>query len=210
MKKERLKLKRFPLLIAILVFIPLFTLGLLFNTTTTEEPREPDFINDEVIETTLPVINDSVKPINPYVDSNVKVGKTYYDYQAEEKAQLNSIIMHDNTYIQNSGIDYIDDKEFDVVAILNGTVVTVKEDELVGKTIEIKHEDETISTYQSLSEVNIKKGDVVTQGQVIGKSGTNELDKDLGNHLHFEIYQKGKSINPDNYLNKEINIEKEN
>jgi len=54
----------------------------------------------------------------------------------------------------------------------------------------------------------VKKGDVVTQGQILGKSGTNELDKDLGNHLHFEVYDNGQSINPNRYLNKEVEEKK--
>ena len=81
----------------------------------------------------------------------------------------------------------------------------MKEDNLIGKTIEIKHDNGIITSYQSLSEVNVKKDDYVNQGQVIGKSGTNELDKEIGNHLHLEIYENGNSVNPENYLNKEIN-----
>ena len=75
---------------------------------------------------------------------------------------------------------------------------------ILGKTIEIKHDNGIISSYQSLSEVNVKKDDYINQGQVIGKSGTNELDKEIGNHLHLEIYENGNSVNPENYLNKEI------
>ena len=45
---------------------------------------------------------------------------------------------------------------------------------------------------------------MITQGQVIGKSGTNELDKDMGNHLHFELYVNGQVVDPALYLNKEL------
>ena len=123
----------------------------------------------------------------------------------KEEKQKNSIIVHDNTYIQNNGVDYVSEEPFDVISILEGTVITVKEDEPTGKTVEIKHDNGYISIYQSLSEVNVKKGDIVNQGQVLGKSGTNELDKDLGNHLHFELIISSKSVNPLDYLNKEIN-----
>ena len=143
--------------------------------------------------------------INPYTDKNVKIGKTYYDYKGEEKNQENSITVHDNTYMQNTGIDFISDQIFDVVSVQDGTVINVKEDNLLGKVVEIKHESGLISSYQSLSEISVKKGETITQGQIIGKSGTNELDKESGNHLHFEIYKDGTSVNPENYLNKEIN-----
>ena len=85
-----------------------------------------------------------------------------------------------------------------------------KEDEAIGKTLEIKHDNGDVTVYQSLSKIEVKKGDIVNQGQLIGVSGTNELDKELGNHLHFEIYKNGQPINPDNYLNKELTSEKEN
>jgi len=110
--------------------------------------------------------------------------------------------------MQNTGIDYISENTFDVVSILEGTVINIKDDETVGKIIEIKHSNDLVSSYQSLSEISIKKGDVVTQGQVIGKSGSNELDKELGNHLHFELYDNGQSVNPNNYINKELQEKK--
>ena len=99
---------------------------------------------------------------------------------------------------------------FDVVSILNGTVINVKEDEELGKSVEIKHDNGMISIYQSLSEVSVKVDDTVLNGLVIGKSGENKLDKDLGNHLHFEIYENGQSVNPLNYLNTQISLEKGN
>ena len=32
----------------------------------------------------------------------------------------------------------------------------------------------------------------IIQGQIIAKSGTSNINKDLGNHLHFELYYNGK------------------
>ena len=87
---------------------------------------------------------------------------------------------------------------------LSGKVINVKEDDSLGKIIEIEHDKDFISIYQSLSEVSVKKDDIVNQGQVIGTSGTNELDKELGNHLHFELLYKGNIVNPEEHLNKEI------
>ena len=102
------------------------------------------------------------------------------------------------------------ENKFDVIAILDGTVTDIKDDDTLGKCIEIKHDNNLISTYQSLSEIKVKKGDIITQGQVLGTSGENELDKELGNHLHFEMYENGGNVNPNNYLNKEIPSKKEN
>jgi len=210
MKGKKIKLKKAPLIISLFALIPVLALALIYNNNLQGAVKNPDYVTDKVLEETIPVINSSKKIINPYVDSTVTIGKTYYDYKGNEEEQVKSIILHDNTYMQNTGIDYVSEEEFEVIAILEGTVVEVKEDEIVGKTVEIKHDNGYVSVYQSLSDVSVKKGDVIAQGQLIGKSGINELDKDLGNHLHFEIYVNGQASNPENYLNKELKTEKEN
>lgn len=203
--KRKFRVKTLPLLVTILALVPLLTIFLIKRTSLTNKQPEEDLVTEETISDSLPVINTTNKMINPYTDKNVKIGKTYYDYKGEEKNQENSITVHDNTYMQNTGIDFISDQIFDVVSVQDGTVINVKEDNLLGKVVEIKHESGLISSYQSLSEISVKKGETITQGQIIGKSGTNELDKESGNHLHFEIYKDGTSVNPENYLNKEIN-----
>ena len=210
MIKRRLKWQYILLLIGLFVILPVFTVSHIVSSNLQEEPIEPDTVSEEIIEHSQPVINETTKVISPYLDQSVQIGKKYYDYQGKEEDQINSIIKHDDTYLQNSGIDYVAEKEFEVVAILNGTVTNIKEDENVGKTIEIKHEDGKVSIYQSLGQIKVKKGDIVNQGQVIATSGTNELDKELGNHLHFEIYDNGGPINPESYLNTEISLKKEN
>lgn len=210
MIKRRLKIQYVWILIGLFAIIPTLIIATAVRTNLESDIEEPEYIYDEVVEDSFPVINTKTTVINPYIDQDIEIGKTYYDYQGEEESQLKSIITHDNTYLQNTGIDFIREKTFDVVSILDGTVADVKDDETVGKTIEIKHENGYVSIYQSLSEVNVKKGELVNQGQIIGKSGTNELDKELGNHLHFEIYVNGQAVNPENYLNKEISTKEEN
>ena len=72
----------------------------------------------------------------------------------------------------------------------------------MGKTIKIKHSNDLISVYQSMGSVEFKVNDTVTQGTIIGKSGENNVSKDLGNHLHFELYYQGNVVNPENYYGK--------
>ena len=74
----------------------------------------------------------------------------------------------------------------------------------VSKQTLYKYENNIITTYESLSEVTVKKGDVVSQGQTIGKSGTNKIEKDLGNHLYFQVTKDDKVLNPENCYNKDI------
>ena len=80
----------------------------------------------------------------------------------------------------------------------------IKEDEMLGKIVEIKHNNELVSSYTGLSIVNVQKGENITKGMKIGVSGTNKVNESLGNHLHFEIYQNGVNIDPLKVLGKKI------
>ena len=210
MTKKKVKIKAVPLVLLIITLLSLFSLSIFTKKTFNSTNPTPELINDTTIVDYIPVVNTKRSIINPYVDSSVTIGKNYYEYNDIEENQKNSILIHDNTYIQNTGIDFTSENVFDVISILEGTVLTVRDDDTVGKTVEIKHDNGYVSIYESLSEITVKKGDIINQGQVIGKSGTNELDKDLGNHLHFELYVNGKSVNPNNYLNKEVDINEDN
>lgn len=207
MRKVKLRVGYLMIFIGLFLLIPALVITTIVRTNL--EKESPVEIVDEDIENhTIPVINPTTNIILPYTSTDVKVGKEYYDYKGEEKKQENAITQYENTYLQNTGIDYVSENKFDVISILEGTVIQVKEDDLLGKTIEIEHQDGYISIYQSLGEVTVKKGDIVNQGQIIGSSGTNELEKSLGNHLHFEMYDKGRMVDPNQYLNKEVSLKK--
>lgn len=204
MKRRKLKSFVIPSTIAVLIIGATFTTAIANQKLDTKNPTNLTYVSSSILENDIAVINTDTKVINPYTDQSVTIGKYFYDYKAESSQQEKSIVYHDNTYIQNSGIDFVSENVFDVVSVLEGTVSDIKEDENLGKIVEIKHENDCITIYQSLSEVSVKKGDIVNQGQVIGKSGTNELDKEIGNHLHFEFYTNGQVVDPTLYLGKEI------
>lgn len=164
-----------------------------------------NIVDDELEEDTssdIPVVSTDPQIIRPYVNESVKAVKNYYDYQADSSSQENSILYYGDTYMQNSGVDYSSGSEFDVVSILDGTVTEVIDDEIMGKTIKIKHSNDLISVYQSMGTTEFKVNDTVSQGTIIGKSGENNVSTDLGNHLHFELYYQGNVVNPENYYGK--------
>ena len=175
--------------------------ALLKNNEIKEVNKEEE-IPQEVVEDTQPVVSTDPQIIRHYVDANVKVVKNYYTKEADNATQENSIFYYGDTYMQNSGVDYASGSEFDVVSILDGTVMEVTDDEVMGKTIKIKHNNDLISVYQSMGNINFKKDDTITQGTIIGKSGENNISTDLGNHLHFELYYQGKVVNPEDYFGK--------
>lgn len=209
MKKKKLKSYVIPSLYACffvgVLFITVGVCNLLIKKPTTNEPKENiNYVSESIIDDNEAVVKEVNKVLKPYTNDKVKIGKYFYDYKADETRQQNSITYHDNTYMQNSGVDYTLGEVFDINSILDGTVTSVTKDDLLGNCVEIKHDNDYTSIYQSLSEVSVKKGDKVTAGQVIGKSGQNTLDKDMGNHLHFELYIKGQVVDPLNYLDKDL------
>ena len=206
--KKRLRPKRVVIsCLYVILFATVATGAFLISKSMKKEVVEDTYVSNIIIDNQMPVMNETTKMIKPYTNEQVTVGKTYYDYKAESKSQENSITYYDGSYIQNSGIDYVLKDTFDVVSVLDGTVTDVKQDDILGNVVEIKHGNDYVTTYQSLSEVAVKKGDSVTQGQVIGKSGTNKLDKDMGNHLHFELYTNGQIVDPNLYIDKELKNE---
>ena len=210
---KRLKLRSYVIpsvsAIALIVVALISIVNMNATNKYDENLKNIDYVTNTILDNEIAVINDtSTKMINPYTDQNVTIGKYFYNYKGEVNQQEKSIIYHNDTYLQNSGIDFISENIFDVVSVLNGTIANVSENETLGKIVEISHENGLITIYQSLSDVTVKKGDTVTQGQVIGKSGTNKLDKEIGNHLHFELYTNGQIVDPNLYLNKEISQNK--
>ena len=179
------------------------TLELVTNNTSFETD-DSIYVNKTIFEEEIPVINSETVVIRPYLDPEIKVLKGFYDYQADASNQQNSLIYHESTYLQNSGVEYGGKEKFDVTAVLEGTVTSVKEDALLGKTVEITHENNVISIYQSLGDVLVKENDIVKQGQVIGSAGTNNITPDLGTHLHFELIIKGGLVNPETCFDKKL------
>ena len=211
MKKRKLKSFVVPMLYIFSIVMLLggiYVIENIIEDHTLENKKEK--IQEVVNEAEEPIMEDTpviaTEPVirRPYNDANVKIVKNYYDYQGEESVQEESIVYYGNTYMQNSGIDYGTDNEFEVVSILDGTVMEVTEDEVMGKTVKIKHNNDLISVYQSLGSVDIKENDVVTQGMILGKSGKANVSPELGNHLHFELYYQGNVINPENAFDKVI------
>ena len=205
MKKRKLKpFVKVSILTMFLIVCLLSVVFLTYDNTKDVSKINEDFtyVNDYIFDNYYPVINQEEKILRPYTEENISIYKNFYDKDASEEEQQNSIIYHEGIYMQNSGVDYKSDEQFDVVASVTGTVTNVTEDTLLGKTVEIRNSNEIIVMYQSLGEVLVKKGDSVTQGQVIAKSGTCTLNSEIKQGLHFEMYKNGSVINPEKYYDK--------
>lgn len=67
-----------------------------------------------------------------------------------------------------------------------------------GNQIELDHGYGYITKYAHLSRFNVKKGQKVKRGDVIGFSGNTGLSK--GPHLHYEVIRSDKKVNPLDHL----------
>lgn len=190
--------------LALLVFgTSMYLIQKVVNNKTFEDNSDMEYVDKEIVNDNIyiPVVSQTNIIIKPFIDETVSVSKTFYDYQGESNTQENSIIYYENTYMQNSGIDYKHTEAFEVVSILDGTVIEVTNNEILGQTIKIRHDNDLISTYQSLQELNVKVDDAIVRGQVIATSGTCKLYSSDYN-LHFELTHQGKNVNPEDYYNK--------
>ena len=203
--KKKLRLKPFvvPMMFG---FVALAILaGLFISVDMVEDKQFYTYVNNSILDEYIPVINTEDKILKPYTLDKVVKTTGYYKMDGNEEEQSSSIILHDNTYLQNTGINYSSDEEFDIVSILDGEVIEVKDNELLGKSVTIKHEKDVISVYQSLKDVTVKQGDKVLKGQVIAKGGSCNLIKEKENNLHFELYVSSTIVDPEEYFDKDIN-----
>lgn len=79
--------------------------------------------------------------------------------------------------------------------IKNGKVVVIEHSKFAfGESIIIDHGNQLSSRYAHLSKIEVKVGQDVTTDTEIGKMGA--TGHAFGDHLHLEVYDHGKNINP--------------
>lgn len=86
-----------------------------------------------------------------------------------------------------------------IVATRSGIVIVSQWSDSAGYYVTIDHMDGYRSTYMHMCDrPEVKVGQIVAQGQVIGCVGTTGLS--TGNHLHFGIYKNGNPVDPMLYI----------
>jgi len=196
----------FPLVYVTLIFS--LVIGLYFTSRAMQSDMEDSldditYVSGTILDDVVPVVNVDVTVNNPYTASDVNIVRYYYNIEDDIDRQKESIVYYNDTYLPNTGLDYKSENSFEIITILDGCVIDIKEDEMLGKIVEIRHDNELVSSYASLSEISVQKGENVTQGMKIGMSGTNKLNEE-GNNLHLEIYKNGENIDPNKVIGKKL------
>ncbi|MDO8994877.1 MAG: M23 family metallopeptidase, partial [Daejeonella sp.] len=61
-----------------------------------------------------------------------------------------------------------------------------------------RHKNNLETLYGHLSKINVKVGQTVNTGQIVGQVGSTGYS--TGNHLHYEVRKNGKPVNPKSFL----------
>ena len=64
----------------------------------------------------IPVVSTNNTIVKPYLSDDVRIAKFFYDYNDSTDNQEKAIIFYENTYMQNSGVDYASENVFDVIS----------------------------------------------------------------------------------------------
>ena len=96
------------------------------------------------------------------------------------------------------GIDMAGTWQEEVRAPADGYVSFSGRNGSFGKSVKIVHKHGVTTLYGHLHKLKVKKGDFVTEGDIIGKMGS--TGRAVGAHLHYEIKVNKKSVNPYNFI----------
>lgn len=140
------------------------------------------------------------------VSGEYETVRTFFDPELSSEELVSAVIDTGSKVIASTGISYAkaDNSVFSVLAVYDGEVVAIEEDELCGTKVTIKHSDEVTSIYSSLSDVAVSLGDVVKQGATIANASTSIEDVAAGVHVYLQIQVNGSYVNPNTIIGKEI------
>ena len=107
-----------------------------------------------------------------------------------------------NASANHAGIDISVPVGSSVMAAASGVVSAAGYNSARGNFIEVAFSGGSKAIYQHLSDIGVKVGENVTQGQKIGLTGNSGIS--TGAHLHFELWENGKAVDPlkASYYNK--------
>ena len=137
------------------------------------------------------------RPVTGTEYDEIDVVKTSLVTTTEKSVQypVNSIQVTQGYHFYHPGIDFDGETGDSIKPIMAGRVKTVEYSIFgYGKSIVIVHGAGIESRYAHLSKIDVKEGQEVTKDTKIGEMGA--TGRAFGDHLHLEVYDNGKTINP--------------
>ena len=142
---------------------------------------------------------------DPTLPSGSKPMKTGSPVEGQTVAvyAMDSLVYNQTTrdWRVHNGIDIAAEAGTKVRSAADGEVYTVYEDETMGTTVVIRHQNGYVTKYSSLSEASVKPGETVVLGQAIGCVGNTALmENALGDHVHFSVTHNDQAVDPAAFL----------
>jgi len=100
------------------------------------------------------------------------------------------------------GLDIANHRGTPIVTTADGRVVSIRRNSDMGKTIILDHGYGFQTRYAHLSKIEVKRGQTVKRGDVIGLMGSTGYS--TGPHLHYEVIRNGQCLNPMKYILNEM------
>ena len=100
----------------------------------------------------------------------------------------------------HKGIDFEANVGDPVLAVADGVVSYAAARSGYGNTVEVDHGNGYVTRYAHNSRLTRKVGELVRAGQEVAKAGS--TGRSTGAHVHFEVWENGRVVNPRNFLKK--------
>ncbi|HEX7926337.1 MAG TPA: peptidoglycan DD-metalloendopeptidase family protein [bacterium] len=146
---------------------------------------------------------EAARPAAARVASSIKTadyGKLDWPVNGSMIYTFGREVQQNNTSIRWNGVGISAANGTPVKTVSAGTVATVRSLGTYGLTVIVEHGGGDYSIYGSLARADVKEGQAVTKGQVIGAIGVS--DPDLPPHLHFEIRHGKTAVDPVTWLRR--------
>lgn len=127
--------------------------------------------------------------------ANKEIKNIYVFFKPTRGVISSSFNMEEKEY----GIFMLTSANESVVSVLEGTVIYAAFTFDYGWVIGVQHDENYVSIYKNNTSLLKKSGDTVKAGEVIAFTGASPSDK-TGNHFYFELWKKGKPINPEEVI----------
>ena len=159
-----------------------------------ESPRKQEIQKEEASDTPITTTTTT----SSYVMAQPVIGKKGLGF-AEDRLVYHQTLDHWSTH---KGLDILAEEGTPVRAVLDGEVIEVTNDTIMGITIGLQHEGDLITRYCNLSTgAMVSVGEKVKKGEVISGVGRTAANKTCeGPLLHFQVLIGDKAVDPQIYL----------
>ncbi|WP_271711563.1 M23/M56 family metallopeptidase [Marinigracilibium pacificum] len=124
--------------------------------------------------------------------------KEGFDFKITAKFNKHVKIPSKNIDKIHGGIDIGAKEGTPIIASGSGIVAISEMKGDWGNLVVLDHGNGIITKYAHMQKLAVRKGEEVTEGDVIGYVGS--TGKSTGPHLHYEVHKDGKKVNPEDYF----------